>query len=74
MRTVMILLTYAIPHLVGLGVACGQLVQVCEDFLRDPGWDHFQNRIVGTDMPKVVQDFGWRRNAGSASSRSSCGC
>ena len=39
----------------------GQLVQVRQDFSRDPGWDHYQNRIVGTEMPAVVQDFGWRR-------------
>src|SRR3954468_24870776 len=39
----------------------GQVMQVHEDCSRDPGWDHYQNRIVGTDMPKVVQDFGWRR-------------
>jgi hypothetical protein len=42
-------------------LARGQLVQVREDFSRDPGWDHYQNRIVGTEMPAVVQDFGWRR-------------
>jgi hypothetical protein len=44
-------------------VVCGQtqLVEIQEDFSRDPGWDHYQNRVVGTDMPKVVQDFGWRR-------------
>ncbi len=41
--------------------ASAQLVQIEEDFSRDPGWDHFQNRIVGTDMPLVVQDFGWRK-------------
>lgn len=41
--------------------ASGQLIQVHEDFSNDPGWDHYQNRIVGTDMPRVVQDFGWRR-------------
>ncbi len=40
--------------------AHGQLVQVHNDFSDDPGWDHYQNRIVGTDMPRVVQDFGWR--------------
>lgn len=38
-----------------------QLVEVRQDFSDDPGWDHYQNRIVGTEMPKVVQDFGWRR-------------
>jgi len=41
--------------------ALGQLVQLRQDFSRDPGWDHYQNRIVGTHMPKVTQDFGWRR-------------
>ena len=38
-----------------------QLVRIKQDFSSDPGWDHFQNRIVGTEMPLVVQDFGWRR-------------
>ena len=38
-------------------------MQVRQDFSRDPGWDHYQNRIVGTDMPEVVQDFGWRRTS-----------
>ncbi|MFO0954217.1 MAG: hypothetical protein U0835_24280 [Isosphaeraceae bacterium] len=49
------------------GSARGQLVQVHQDFSRDPGWDHYQNRIVGTDMPRVHQDFGWRqtRHTGS---------
>ncbi len=37
-----------------------QLVQIEENFSRDPGWDHYQNRVVGTDMPRIVQDFGWR--------------
>src|SRR4051812_11461896 len=41
--------------------AHGQLVKVRQDFSRDPGWDHYQNRIVGTDMPQIHQDFGWRR-------------
>ena len=40
----------------------GQLVQIEEDFSHDPGWDHFQNRMIGTDMPMIVQDFGWRRS------------
>jgi hypothetical protein len=49
--------------ILGLAVttARGQFVQVRQDFSRDPGWDHCQNRIVGTDMPRIVQDFGWRR-------------
>ena len=52
---------FAVPTL------CGQLVQVRQDFSRDPGWDHYQNRIVGTEMPKVVQDFGWRRTSHTGS-------
>lgn len=43
--------------------ASAQLVQVREDFSSDPGWDHYQNRIVGTGMPQVIQDVGWRRPA-----------
>lgn len=42
--------------------ASAQLLQIDEDFSRDPGWDHYQNRIVGIEMPTVVQDFGWRRS------------
>ena len=41
--------------------ANAQLKQIEADFSNDPGWDHYQNRIVGTDMPRVMQDFGWRR-------------
>ncbi|HUF62091.1 MAG TPA: hypothetical protein VMN36_08445 [Verrucomicrobiales bacterium] len=41
--------------------APAQLVQVHQDFSRDPGWDHYQNRIDGTGMPAIHQDFGWRR-------------
>lgn len=41
-------------------VSPAQLVQVQEDFSNDPGWDHHQNRIIGTEMPTVIQDFGWR--------------
>ncbi len=39
------------------------LVQVHEDFSRDPGWDNIHNRIVCKDCPTVVQDFGWRPTA-----------
>ena len=38
----------------------GQLAHINESFSRDPGWDHYQNRIIGTEMPEIVQDFGWR--------------
>ncbi|MEX0938120.1 MAG: hypothetical protein WDZ59_09695 [Pirellulales bacterium] len=31
--------------------AHAQLVEVNEAFSRDPGWDHFQNRIIGIQMP-----------------------
>lgn len=58
MRMIARLLSLAL----GLTVAPshGQLVQVRQDFSRDPGWDHYQNRIVGTDMPQIHQDFGYR--------------
>jgi hypothetical protein len=36
------------------------LAEIQQDFSRDPGWDHYQNRVVGTDMPRIRQDFGWR--------------
>ena len=35
------------------------LVQVREDFSRDPGWEGVNNRIVGVDGPTVNQNFGW---------------
>lgn len=38
----------------------GQIVQVKQNFSHDPGWDHYQNRVIGTEMPRVIQDFGWR--------------
>lgn len=47
--------------------APAQLVQVHEDFSSDPGWDHYQNRVIGTDMPTVTQDFGWRKTDYTAS-------
>ncbi len=40
--------------------ARGRLQRVHQDFSRDPGWDHYQNRVVGVDMPRIHQDFGWR--------------
>ncbi len=40
--------------------ARGQLQRVHQDFSHDPGWDHHQNRVVGVDMPRIHQDFGWR--------------
>jgi hypothetical protein len=55
------ILVPVLAHLALVLAARGQPVQIREDFSRDPGWDHLQNRIVGTDMPQVVQDFGWRR-------------
>src|SRR6516165_519609 len=61
MRCPMILLTRGVSQLIVGSASLGQVVQIRQDFSRDPGWDHYQNRIVGTDMPKVVQDFGWRR-------------
>lgn len=45
----------------GLSSAQDDLVEISQDFSRDPGWDNYQNRIVGTDMPTVIQNFGWNR-------------
>jgi hypothetical protein len=56
-----ILLACLASHLVFPSSARAQLTQIHEDFSREPGWDHYQNRIVGVEMPRVVQDFGWRR-------------
>jgi hypothetical protein len=41
--------------------AIGQegLVQVRQDFSRDPGWEFKNNRIVSEDPPTIKQDFGW---------------
>lgn len=41
--------------------AHGQITRVRQDFSVDPGWDHYQNRVIGVDMPRIHQDFGWRR-------------
>src|SRR5690349_8662485 len=35
------------------------LVQVHQDFSKDPGWDWKNNRIVAEDPPTIKQDFGW---------------
>src|SRR4051794_41981984 len=61
MRTPTLLLVCSLSNSLAVPTSSGQLVQVRQDFSRDPGWDHHQNRIVGTGMPAVVQDFGWRR-------------
>ena len=41
------------------------LVQVEQAFSSDPGWDNYQNRIVGTNMPVRAEDFGWSLTAHS---------
>ena len=61
MRCPMILLAWGVSQMIVGPASLGQVVRIHQDFSRDPGWDHYQNRIVGTDMPKIVQDFGWRR-------------
>jgi hypothetical protein len=35
------------------------VIQIQQDFSRDPGWIGFQNRMKCVDCPEVVQDFGW---------------
>ncbi|MBX3176593.1 MAG: hypothetical protein KF886_04475 [Candidatus Hydrogenedentes bacterium] len=37
-----------------------------QDFSTDPGWDNYQNRVVGTNMPESIQDFGWRSTSHAA--------
>jgi len=44
------------------------LVQVRQDFSKDPGWEFKNNRIEAQDPPTVKQDFGW-----SATNRSGGG-
>jgi hypothetical protein len=61
MRTPTFLLAFCGFQLYAGSASPGQAVQIHQDFSRDPGWDHYQNRIVGTEMPAVIQDFGWRR-------------
>ena len=53
MRTTTFLLVCVLPQLAFVPSVRGQFVQVRQDFSRDPGWDHYQNRIVGTEMPQV---------------------
>src|SRR5436190_23213285 len=36
-----------------------ELVQVYQDFSKDPGWEWKNNRVVAQDPPTVKQDFGW---------------
>src|SRR5205823_14559003 len=36
-----------------------ELIQVHQDFSKDPGWEWKNNRIVAQDPPTVKQDFGW---------------
>src|SRR3954464_7207795 len=55
-------LYFVVPTLVLLStvaVADDDLVQVHEDFSKDPGWEAVNNRVVGVGGPTVHQDFGW---------------
>ena len=60
MRTPTVLLAFYVFQLIASSASLGQIVQVHQGYSRDLGWDHDRNRVVGTDMPRVVQDFGWR--------------
>jgi hypothetical protein len=73
MRLPTLLLVCALSDLLALPASSGELVQVRQDFSRDPGWDHFQNRIVGTEMPAVIKDFGWRRTGHTGGPGEICG-
>ena len=41
MRTTTFLLVCVLPQLAFVPSVRGQLVQIREDFSRDPGWDHY---------------------------------
>ncbi len=49
----------ALLLLSAVAVAGDGLVQVHEDFSKDPGWEAINNRVVGVGGPMVRQDFGW---------------
>src|SRR5207253_3069032 len=40
-------------------LAADELLQVHEDFSKDPGWEFANNRVRASDPPTVKQDFGW---------------
>src|SRR6266478_4425977 len=40
-------------------VAEDGLIQVHQDFSKDPGWEWKGNRVLAQDPPIVKQDFGW---------------
>src|SRR5437764_5634383 len=51
----MLLLTMVMPAV----FADDELVQIHQDFSKDPGWEWKNNRIVAEDPPIIKQDFGW---------------
>src|ERR1041385_7118232 len=57
MTPIAVLLASAL--LTPLAFAQQELVQVHEDFSKDPGWEWKDNRVVAQDPPTVTQDFGW---------------
>lgn len=61
MRFAYLLLSCPLAFATSPALAQFPLIEIHEDFSRDPGWDHYQNRVFGTDMPRITQDFGWRR-------------
>src|SRR5581483_9149789 len=52
------LLTALLPWPPPPAVADDNLVQVHEDFSKDPGWEAVNNRVVGAGGPVIRQDFG----------------
>lgn len=56
--------------LAGISALCAENsipVMVHQNFSSDPGWDNCQNRVVGTGMPRRMQDFGWSLSSHAAS-------
>src|SRR5256714_11597006 len=40
-------------------VPAQELIQVHQDFSKDPGWEWKDNRVVAEAPPIIKQDFGW---------------
>src|SRR5689334_1655375 len=55
MKTQIVLLTLIVAH----AAFAAELVQVHEDFSKDPGWEAVKNRVVGEGGPTIHQNFGW---------------
>jgi hypothetical protein len=58
-RLVFLIICVTQTALPKVGPGQGSLIQVHQDFSKDPGWEWKNNRIVAEDPPIIKQDFGW---------------